>query len=169
MSAASNILKAFNLYVDGVGYAGQVDELQLPTLAIVEEDFRAGGMDAPIGVGMGMEKLEATFSLSGYEPAALARFGLAEGQQTQLTARGSLESLDGTKTPVVVNMRGTLKSVEPGAWQAGQKSAWSFTVSLRYYRFEQGGAAVHEIDVVNMVRLVNGVDQLAAERANIGI
>lgn len=169
MSAASSILKHFNLFVDGVGYAGQIDELQLPTLAIVEEDFRAGGMDAPIGIDMGMEKMEASFTLSAFDSAALSQFGLVEGAETQLTARGSLESLDGTKTPVVVQMRGKIKSAEPGSWQAGQKATWAFTASLRYYRYEQGGTALHEIDVLNMVRFVNGVDQLAAHRTNIGL
>lgn len=169
MSAASDILKNFNLFVDGRGYAGQVDELQLPALAIVGEEFRAGGMDAPIDIDMGMEKLEATFSLSGSDKSALARFGLSGGQVTQVTARGALESADGTATGVVAQMRGKIMRVEPGAWQAGQKSAWSFTLSLQYYRYEQGGEVIHEIDVLNMIRVINGVDQLAAQRANIGL
>lgn len=169
MSAASDILKNFNLFVDGRGYAGQIEELQLPTLAIAAEEYRAGGMDAPIDIDMGMEKLEATFSLSGADKAALARFGLADGQQTQITARGSLESRNGTITPVVVQMRGKVMRVEPGAWQAGQKSSWSYTVSLEYYRYEQGNEVLHEIDVLNFVRIVSGVDQLAQHRANIGL
>jgi uncharacterized protein len=42
-------------------------------------------------------------------------------------------------------------------------------VSLRYYREVHGGVDVNEIDVVNMVRKVRGVDQLAEHRANIGL
>jgi P2 family phage contractile tail tube protein len=169
MSAASNILKQFNLFVDGVGFAGEIEELQTPKLALVEDDYRAGGMDAPVGIDMGMEKLEATFTLSGSSASALGLFGLASGAQTQLTARGSLESYDGTKTPVVVAMRGKIKSLEPGAWKGGEKAAWAFGVSLNYYRYEQGGQVIHEIDVINMIRVINGVDQLAEHRANIGL
>lgn len=169
MSAASDILKHFNLFVDGVGFAGNIEELQTPNLSIVEEEFRAGGMDAPIGLDMGMEKLEASFSMAKFSQAVLSQFGLAEGTDVQLTARGSLESLDGTKTPVVVSMRGKIRSAEPSSWQAGQKATWTITVSLRYYRFVQGGSTIHEIDVLNMKRIIGGVDQLAQHRANLGL
>lgn len=169
MSVASDILKHFQLFVDGVGYAGIAEETQLPTLNIVEEDFRAGGMDAPIGIDMGMEKLEASFKLAGHSAAVLKQFGLAEGSETQLTARASLESLNGSITPVVVQMRGKIKSAEPDAWQGGQKAGWSFTLSLRYYRYEQGGESIHEIDTLNMKRVINGNDVLAQHRANIGL
>jgi len=169
MPAASDILKKFNLFVDGVGFAGNAEEVQLPALNIIEEDFRAGGMDSPIGLDMGIEKLETSFKIAGFASVVLKQFGLAEGQETQLTARGSLESLDGTKTPVVVQMRGKIKTAEPDAWQGGQKSGWSFTVSLRYYKFDQNGETIHEIDVLNMKRVINGTDQLAQHRANIGL
>lgn len=168
MSAASNILKHFDLFVDGVGHAGEIEELQLPTLAITEEDFRAGGMDIPIGIDMGMEKMEVSFTLSGPSKNALSLFGLAGGAQTQFTARGSLESFGGVKTPVAVAMRGKIKSIEPGAWQGGQKSSFAFSVSLTYFRYEQAGESLIEIDAINMIRIINGVDQLAEHRANIG-
>jgi uncharacterized protein len=169
MSAASDVLKHFNLFIDGVGYAGQIEELQLPSLSVQEEDFRAGGMDASIGIDMGMEKMECSFSLTSFSEAAITQFGLANGAQTQMTARGSLESLDGSKKSIVVSMRGKIKKAEPGAFQGGQKVMWKFEASLIYYRFEQQGRVLHEIDVVNMKRVVAGVDQLAEHRANIGI
>lgn len=169
MATASKILKNFNLYVDGRGYAGVCDELQLPNLAIVVEDFRAGGMDSSVAVEMGQEKLEAKFVLSGYEENVLLLWGIGQGQTVPLVARGALESLDGTVTPVVVYMTGTIRSMEPGAWKAGEKSTLSFTMDLRSYKYTQAGKTINEIDVPNMVRIVNGVDRLAAQRNAIGI
>ena len=60
------ILKNFNAFVDGRGYAGRIDEISLPKLSIKTEEHRAGGMDIPVAIDMGMEKLEAelTFSTS---------------------------------------------------------------------------------------------------------
>lgn len=167
MSVASHILKHFNLFVDGVGYAGEIDELQLPTLSIMEEDHRAGGMDAPVGIDLGMEKLEASFTLSSAAKEALARFGIVG--ETQFTARGSVESLDGTSEAVAAQMRGKVKAIEPGSWQGGQKATTAYNLSLTYYRYEQGGRVLHEIDVINMIRIIDGVDVLAAHRANIGL
>ena len=169
MATASKILKNFNLYVDGRGYAGVCDELQLPNLAVIVEDFRAGGMDASVAVEMGQEKLEASFILSGYEENVLNLWGVGQGTSVPLVARGALESLDGVVTPVVVYMNGTIRSMEPGAWKAGEKSTLSFTMDLRSYKYTQAGKTINEIDVPNMIRIVNGVDRLAAQRNAIGI
>lgn len=169
MSAARDILKNFNLFIDGRGYAGNVDTCQLPALNVQEEDFRAGGMDAPVGLDMGMEKLEMSFVLSKYDKDALAQWGLGNGQETPITLRGALESFDGTVTPIVVNARGSFKGVEFGEWAPGSKSSVTFNATLTFYRYTQGGTVVHEIDVVNMVRRINGVDRLAAQRAALGI
>ena len=57
-------LKHFNLFVDGRGYAGKIEELTLPKVTIKAEEFRAGGMDAPMEIDLGMEKLEAEFTLA---------------------------------------------------------------------------------------------------------
>ncbi|SMG63879.1 Phage major tail tube protein, partial [methanotrophic bacterial endosymbiont of Bathymodiolus sp.] len=56
-----DILKNMALFVDGRGFAGNVEELTLPKLTLKTEEFRNGGMDAPIEVEMGMEKLESEF------------------------------------------------------------------------------------------------------------
>ncbi len=44
------ILKNFNVFVDGRGYAGRIDEISLPKLAIKTEEYRAGGMDIPVSI-----------------------------------------------------------------------------------------------------------------------
>ena len=167
--ANPRILKNFNLFVDGRGQAGKIDELELPTLTIKTEEHRAGGMDAPAELDMGMEALSAGFTLAEYDENVLSLFGLADGNAVQLTARGALQKDGEPVTPVVVNMRGMLKEAELGTWQAGEKATPKFTIALRYYRYESGGVVLHEIDVENMVRIVNGVDQLAQIRAAIGV
>lgn len=62
------ILKNLNLFVDGRGHAGHVDEVTLPKLTIKTEEHRAGGMDLPVELDMGMEKLEASIVLSDTNP-----------------------------------------------------------------------------------------------------
>lgn len=170
MAAADKILKNFNLFVDGRGYAGNVSELTLPTLNLKLDEHRAGAMDAPISIDMGMEKLECSFSLSEHGSEVLKLFGVTNtGRGVALTARGSVESLTGEKIPVVVNMEGTVSSIEDDAWQAGEKVMQKFTVQLVGYKYSSNGELIHEIDIPNMVRIVDGVDQLAQTRANIGL
>jgi P2 family phage contractile tail tube protein len=169
MSAAAQILKNFNLFVDGRGYAGNIDEITLPVLDVLEEDYRAGGMDAPVGIDMGMEKLTASFKLSKFDREVLALWGVAVGGTIPFVFRGALESLDGSVQAVVINMTGRIKTVETDSVTPGAKAGQTFTLSLTAYRYEQDSVVVHDIDVLNMKRIIGGVDRLAQIRAAIGI
>lgn len=167
MSAASNILKNFNLYVDGRGYAGTVEEVQLPTLNIMSEDYRAGGMDAPIEIDMGMEKLETTFKVSRFDESLDAL--LSSSGNINLTFRGAVESLDGSVKAAVVKMTGRIHSIETDAATPGSKVTKTYRVTLIAYSYSLDGVSIHDIDIINMRRVIGGIDRLAAQRNAIGL
>lgn len=169
MSMIPKILKNFNLFVDGRGYAGLVDELTLPRLSVKMEEHRAGGMDIPIDLDMGMEKLECEFSLCEYDPEVLRMYGLYNGAPVQLALRGGLDNETGSVTPVTVNLVGAWRELDFGNWKAGDKAILKVTVSLRYYKLEVDGQEIIEVDAVNMVRRIDGVDQLEGLRSAIGL
>ena len=167
--AARDVRKNLNLFVDGRGYAGQIDEFNPPKLALKTEEYRGGGMDAPIELTMGMEKLECDFSLISYDAEVLKLFGVAEGRLVPLVAREALESYDGTTTPVVHTMRGKIREIDPGTSKPGDKPSLKVSMALTYYKLEHGGATIIEVDVENMVRVINGTDTLAQQRAALGM
>ena len=70
---------------------------------------------------------------------------------------------------VVATLRGGLREVDPGEWKPGEKAEFKYAVSVTYYKLEIDGRVMFEIDPVNCVRVIDGVDQLAAERAALGI
>lgn len=167
--AARDVRKNLNLFVDGKGYAGQVEEFSAPKLTSKMEEFRAGGMDAPVELKMGTEKLEASFTLIAYDRSVLALFGVAAGSVVPFVLREALESFDGTVTAVVHTMRGRIKEIDPGASKSGDKPALQVSCALTYYKLQHGDVVVQEIDVENMVHMVNGTDVLAAQRAALAI
>ncbi|PZQ21161.1 MAG: phage major tail tube protein [Sphingopyxis macrogoltabida] len=169
MGAASDVRKSFNLFFNGKGHAGKVEDFTPPKLALVTEDFRGGGMDAAVELTMGLEKLECSFTLKSYDKAILSAFGLVEGAQVPLTAREALESYDGTVTPVVHGMRGKIKEIDQGTAKPGEAPPLKVSMALDYYKLQHGGTTVHEIDVPNMVRVVNGVDAMAPIRKALGL
>jgi len=169
MAQIPRVLKNFSLFVDGRGLAGQVSMLTLPKLTTKMEEYRGGGMDIPAEIDLGMEKLETSFELFEYEPDMLSLYGLADGAATQLTARGALRRDGEAAVPMIVNMTGVVKELDHGDWKSGDTSSVKFNLALRYYKETVGGRVVHEIDVVNMIRKINGVDQLATIRTAIGV
>ncbi len=167
--AIESVLRDVNLFVDGRGYAGKIAEFTLPKLTVKTEEFRGGGMDAPVELDMGMEKLECDFSLDSVDRDALRQWGLAQGDQPALTFRGALQDRDGTTRAAVVRTRGQIKEVDYGSWKPGEKATLKFMAGVDYYKLEIDGETIHEIDIENMTRIVNGVDQVEARRTALGI
>lgn len=165
----ADVLRNINLFVDGHGYAGRVMELTLPKLNIKVEEYRAGGMDAAVEIDQGMEKMECDFSLDSVDIEVLKRWGLAPGNAVPMTFRGAVESQDGTVKSVIARIRGQIKSIDFGAWKAGEKSTLKAMAAVYRYTLEIDGETIHDIDPENMIRTVNGTDQIEARRAALGI
>jgi phage tail tube protein FII len=186
-------LKNFTAFVDGRGYAGRIDEVTLPKLTIKTEDFRAGGMDMPVAVDMGMEKLECDLTFAEYDPelfalyglvntstnttaSALQGFGLGDAasmlktNNVSLTLRGALQEPGKVEAiPLVINLRGFMREIDFGAWRAGDKATLKVTMDLMYYKLMYNRQDLIEIDPENMIRKINGVDQLASQKEALGV
>lgn len=168
MSAPRDILKNYVLTVDGRGFAGNTESFSPPNLSLVIDDHRAGGMDTSVPIDMGQEAMEASFVLTKLDADTLALFGVTSGE-AQLTFRGAYQSYDGTVTARVINLRGKIVSKEESSATTGEKQTFTYTMKPTYYRDTIGGRVVTEIDALNMTRVIDGVDQLAAIRQAIGL
>ena len=106
------ILRNFNVFVDGRGYAGKIDEVTLPKLTIKTDEYRAGGMDIPVNIDMGMEKLEADFTFAEYDSELFRLFGLINGNSVALTLRGGMQGGGSNDIEgVIINLEAFLKNL----------------------------------------------------------
>jgi len=163
------VLTNFTLFLAGKGYAGKVSKVTLPKLKRKTEAHRGGGTDAEVDHPMGLEKLEASFSLIGVDRDSLAFFGIASAGAFNGTFRGAFTDTKGAVVAAVATFRGLLVEVDMGEWEAGKKGETKYSASLDYYKLEVAGRVVFEIDPLANIRIVDGVDELAAERAALGI
>ncbi|NAW56620.1 MULTISPECIES: phage major tail tube protein [unclassified Vibrio] len=161
--------KYFGLYIDGRDKVGDVIDYTAPVLEVQTEDFRAGGMDMATPMDMGMAPMEAGWSM-GEDPEVLALFGIKkDGKKIAVFVRSAIEDDEtGRVRPVVEELRGKLTKVDPGTKSGGAFNANSYTMKLSYYRYEVNDEIIHEIDPPNLVRVINGVDQLAEYRRALG-
>lgn len=164
------ILKNFNAFVNGRGMAGVIEELELPEIAFKMEGFRAGGMDGETELDMGQEAMTAKYTFADPDPENLKLVGLVSGNPARVTARGSfVRDSDNSRIAVVAEMGGKFKKLGLGTWKAGEKASHEYEHALNYFRLNVGGEDVIEIDILNMKRIIGGVDQLAGIRADIGL
>ena len=169
MAMIPETLANLNLFVDGISFQGDVPSLTLPKLTLKMEEHRPGGMDMPVEMDQGMEKMEAGFTTTGVRRESLKFFGLADGTAFNGVFRGAFKGRKGQIIPVIVTLRGSLTEVAMGDWKAGDKAEIKHNASLTYYKLEVDGRTVYEIDALGMRRVIDGVDQLAEQRTALGL
>ncbi len=165
----SNIMRNFVVWLDGEGKLGSGDTCKIPELRLRLEEYRGGGMDIPLEVELGMEKLESEFTLNGVDPQIFKLFGLAPGVNKAYTIRGHLAGEDGATRAVVVNMRARIKSIVADTWEAGAKTRMTVGLAVDYMKMKHAADVLLEVDPTNGVRVINGVDQLQEQRLNLGL
>jgi len=164
-----SVLRNFNAFVNGVGYAGRVTEAELPELKIKTEEHRAGGMDAPIDIDLGMEGMTAKLTFAEYTPEILGLFGKMDGNSARIQLRGALQRDGETAKACIVDLHGGFKSANMGSWKAGDLATSEHEMSVRYYKLRIADEDIIEIDIDNMIRKIRGIDELASIRDAIGM
>lgn len=165
----ADILQNINAFVDGRGFLGQVSELVPPKLMPLLEEYDAGGLSAVVDIPMGgHEKLEAETTINVADGELPKLFGVTLGATIPFTFRATTIDDDGETHAIAIAMRGVIKEFDPGTWKRGESAKLKLGLTLRYYKYERDGDVLVECDPTNMVMIVNGVDQLAEQRAALG-
>lgn len=165
--ALPKLVRNFGVFIDGRGYIGRADEVELPKLTIKSEEYRGGGMDAPSEQDMGMEKLECTITLPELDPDAIKLFGLY-GKNFTVTLRGAIRKQGEEAEAAVVQLVGAFKEMDFGSWKPGDKAQTKHVFAADSYTLTIAGETVVKIDVINMIRQIGSTDQMASIRAAIG-
>ena len=131
------------------------------------EQYRAGGMDAPVSIDMGLEAMEAKFSTNGARRSTeFLRPGRPERFQWRVPRL--LQGPEGRQRASGGYPARPAQEVDPGDWKAGE-SRVQVRRCGQLLKLEVDGREVYEIDPVNGVRAINGVDQLAGMRNDLGL
>ncbi len=163
------VVNRYNLYRKGSKLVGLTGEVELPSVTMVTDTLEGAGtggnMDVPvIGLTENMD-IQIPFMSLTKDLFSLANPGEAE----DLTLRGAIQGTDPATgkisyTSVAISVRGTVKEIAPGTVKSGGRMESSVTMALSYYKIVLDGETVLEIDKLNNVFVVNGVDVLKEVR-----
>lgn len=160
-------LKNFNLFFDGNSFQGVASEVVLPKLTKAMEEWRGGGMSGPVKVDMGLNLLESEITLGGLLLTALRAFGK---NGVLMRFAGAYQRDDsGAVDAVEVVMRGSVEELDMGNAKAGEDTEHKLKMPLTYYKLVVNGREEIEVDMLNGVFIVDGVDVNADIRAAIGL
>jgi P2 family phage contractile tail tube protein len=166
-------LKYLNLFNDGLSYMGVVSSVTLPKLTRKLENYRGGGMNgaAPVDMGLDDDALSMEWTVGGFPDDQLwAQYAAASAASVPLRFCGSYQRDDtGDMVAVEIVLRGRHKEFDFGDQKQGEDTETKISTQCTYFKLTVDGKERIEVDTVNMIERVNGVDMLEQHRRNIGL
>jgi uncharacterized protein len=163
-------LKQMMMYVDGIGYAAETTSVTLPKLGRKFEAYRGGAMDSAVKIDLGgLDDLDLEHSYGGPVRALLRQYGVTTVGGLGLRFVGAFQNDDsGTTDSIEVAVRGRHEELDMGESKPGESGEFKVKTACSYYKLLWNGATEIEIDKLNNVLIVGGIDRLAEIRAALG-
>jgi P2 family phage contractile tail tube protein len=165
-------LKNLNLFNDGNNHLGVVQSVTLPKLTRKTEAYRGGGMNGSVNTDLGMDDgaLDTSFVCGGLVRQNIQSYGASKAGEHLYRFTAAVQRDDtGDVDAVEIVLRGRIKEIDRGEWKPGETSTETVSLAVSYYKESVNGEVDAEIDLVNMVETINGVDALAAQRRALGL
>ncbi|WP_337186705.1 phage major tail tube protein [Phenylobacterium sp.] len=169
MSRLPSVLKMMNTFGNGESFIGQAQKLTPPKLVLKTEDFVTGF--GSVKLPTVLEALDIEHTYAGPLPRAItAGFGSAGLGRELLRWVGSYQDQD-TGRPQAHELVavGTHLELEFGDQEVGSKVESKAITHATYFKWSVDGQVRFEIDVLEKIFVVDGVDRYAEMRAQIGL
>ena len=138
----------------------EIMEFKLPDLQEVMVDHMPGGGKVGVDFAVGVQKLEPTFKLAGWDPSLLRQFGLGSKVRRKYTARGAIrDKATGRVIHAVAVMQARLSRIAPDAFTKGELMGHEYSLNevMHYEVFFDGQEEMYWDYFSNTLRM-GGVD-----------
>ncbi|MEE9946538.1 phage major tail tube protein [Pseudomonas sp. p106] len=165
-------LKNLNTFHDGVSYMGITKSVTLPVLGRKMEAYRGAGMNGPVKADLGFsdDGLQLEWKIGGVDDQVIKQFANQSASGLMIRFSGSYQRDDTAAVSTVeVVVRGRHETIDMGEAVSGEDTEHTITTTCSYYKLTIDGSVLVEIDLLNFIENVNGVDMLAAQRRAIGL
>jgi len=161
-----------NVYVNNTSKHGEASEITCPVVNYAMNDYASLGMFGTVQLPNGIEAMEATFKWT--YPENDAQIAMANPfTAVDIMVRSSKAIYDNgglaDERPVVIYMRGLPTKHEGGSFTPKTDVEVESTLAVFYYKLEVDGEEIIEVDAMNNIFKVGGVDVLEQRRTNLGI
>lgn len=173
MATNINRLTNANIYNAGNSLCGRAEEITLPGIKGTYSDHKALGMMMALELPNGLDKMSGKIKWNAVYPELITTFG-SPYTTSQIQVRGNLETWDSSgrtsQSPIVVFMTVRFKdTLPPITLKQNDNPELESEYSCTYLRMEVDGIKLVEVDALANVLFVNGEDQMAIYRINLGL
>lgn len=166
-----NGITNFAVYEDATEFYGMA-EVTLPEIAALTEEVKGAGISGTFN-GAFVGHVEAMTLTLNFRSVTVDAIRLAEPRNHQIDLRASQQVWDNAsgrfkQTAVKHILMVTPTKYTPGKLAAASPAEASGEYGVTYYATYIGGKKVLEIDILNFIYFVNGVDYLEEVRKALG-
>ncbi len=155
-----NKLININAYINGRGHLGEVMSFTPPKLVAKMEEHRAGGMPGPIDIDLGLEKLTAEITMASHTARNIRRFGSTDVTSERVRLVEAFRRQDGGIPEAVEHyIGGRFNEIDFGTSKPGDDTEHKYMLTLTQYSRVVNNIAEVQIDMVNGIYIVDGVDR----------
>ena len=170
MADIAQQIQNLNVFFNDGDWAGRIEGYTPPELSSQVEEYRASGMHGSVALRTGQDLMESEVVFKGHHREVYASWGLADSTVQTIEVRGALQNYTGEVKSIIFTHTGPIVKVMGDQIQGqGEVPEMTVTQNPHYLKIEYDGATVIEIDVLNAVQNVDGVDQLEAVRGALGL
>lgn len=170
MSAINTIFNA-NVYVNGNSQLGRASEFKLPEIEISQDEYKGLGLVGTIKLPSGVEALEGEVTWNSFYPDAFVQV-YSPFKSVQLMVRANVQVFNASglaeEVPMVTMVTATFSKNPLGTYKPKEKAEFASTYQATEIRQTIGGRETLYFNAFTNEYRVNGVDQLAKFRRNIG-
>lgn len=171
MAVQINRITNANLWINGNNLLGKAEEVTLPDIKAKQTEHKGLGMAGTLELPAGLEKLEAKFKMAAFYPDVMKLAGNPYATAS-IQVRSNLETWAGqglvNQVAVVAYLSGRFTNLPMGTFKPKDNAEFELNMSVTAAKLVVDGQELYEVDVLNNVWKVNGIDVLSTYRANIG-
>ena len=166
-----NKLTNANVYLNGINLLGRAEEVQLPQIKHKLAEHKALGMVGSAEFFSGIDKLECNIKWNALYPEVFLA-SATPFTASMIQVRASLETYNGTgrieEVPATAFIIGTFKEFPLGTIKPHENAEYETSMSVTYAKLVVDGVPLFEIDVLENIYKVGGIDMLTKYKKNIG-
>ncbi|MGC9419663.1 MAG: phage major tail tube protein [Rhodovulum sp.] len=160
-------IRNFGAFKNGENYIGLVSAGKLPSVKIKTEADTGAGLDGEYAVDMGTEAMQTELTFIEWAPEVITLLGTRDRIVLRPVAKAATDG-DDEATGYIFTLGGLNTSLEFDELKPREGATMKITSEVTYFRLEREGEELIKIDVEHAVRVIGGVDQLAALRSKMG-
>ena len=151
------VINNFNVYNgDAKKMLGISDEIQLPEFTAITSEIKGAGILGAYSAAI----------LGHYEAISQDMMQFTPGKYHTVTFRANMQSTvqktrEKANRGIKIVVGGVVKGFKPGSLKIGDQMSSSITLNVTYFKYEQDGFTIFELDKINPKLVVNDNDLLS--------